>query len=106
MDISHFDFELDEVVDLIPRLTGLAAIIVLEPRSHQPDEPPAPVGGDRYEELHPVRSEPTYRVSCRLTLGGQAVQRIASFTTDTGVEIVLDRTDSARLCKSRQNRPL
>ena len=58
MDIGHFDFEMDEVVDLIPRLTDLAETIVLEPRSHQADED---------EELHPIRTEPTFRVSCKLS---------------------------------------
>jgi hypothetical protein len=93
MDISHFDFELDEVVDLIPRLTGLADTIVLEPRSHQADED---------EELHPIRTAPTFRVSSKLKLGDQAIQRMANFTTETGVEVVLDRADNVRFRKARE----
>ncbi len=93
MDISHFDFELDEVVDLIPRLTGFAETIVLEPRSHQADED---------EELHPVRTAPTFRVSSKLKLGDQAIQWMANFTTETGVEVVLDRADSVRFRKARE----
>lgn len=93
MDIGHFDFEMDEVVDLIPRLTDLAETIVLEPRSHQADED---------EELHPIRTEPTFRVSCKLKLGDQAIRQMANFTTVTGVEVVLDRTDSVRLRNARE----
>jgi hypothetical protein len=81
MDISRFDFELDELVGLIPRLTGLAQIIELEPRLHNVDEG---------EHVHGRRSEATFRIACHLSGSDQTVSRLADLAIETGVEAVLD----------------
>ena len=87
MDISRFDFELDEIVGLIPRLTGLAQIIELEPRLHGPDEG---------TEIHSLRTQPTFRISCFLSGGDQTVARLADLAAQAGVEAVLDLGRSIR----------
>jgi len=88
MDISRFDFELDEIVGLIPRLTGISQIIELEPRLHDADED---------KELHALRTEPTFRVSCQLTGRDGTVSQLADLAIETGVEAVLDFGRSVRL---------
>jgi hypothetical protein len=63
MDISRFDFELDEIVGLIPRLTALAQMIELEPRLHNADEgekAPIPVAASR-----PSGSRVIYRAAIK-----------------------------------------
>ncbi len=87
MDISRFDFELDEIVALIPRLTGLAQLIELEPRLHRADED---------QKVHGTRSEATYRISCVLAGSDQPVSRLADLAIETGVEAVLDFGRSVR----------
>ena len=86
MEITRFDFEWDEIVGLIPKLTGLAQIIELEPRLHSADE-------DR--QTHPLRTEATFRISCYLS-GDHAVNALAELTVDAGVEAVLDLGRSVR----------
>jgi hypothetical protein len=88
MDISRFDFELDEIVRLIPRLTDLAQIIELEPRLHNADED--------QEKAHSVRTEATFRISCQLAGNDQTVSRLADLEVETGVEAVLDFGRSVR----------
>jgi len=88
MDISRFDFELDEIVRLIPRLTDLAQIIELEPRLHNADED--------QEKAHSVRTEATFRISCQLAGNDQTVSRLADLSVETGVEAVLDFGRSVR----------
>jgi hypothetical protein len=87
MDISRFDFELDEIVRLIPRLADLAQIIELEPRLHNADED--------QEKVHSVRTEATFRISCQLG-NDQSVSRLADLAVETGVEAVLDFGRSVR----------
>ncbi len=87
MDISRFDFELDEIVDLIPRLSDLAQIIELEPRLHTSEES---------GQTHAPRTRETFRVSCQLTGSGQTVSRLADLAIETGVEAVLDFGRSVR----------
>jgi hypothetical protein len=98
MDISRFDFELDEIVGLIPRLTALAQMIELEPRLHNADEG---------EKAHSRRSEPTFRVSCHLSGSDQTVSRLAELATETGVEAVLDfgRTVRFRHLRAMETTP-
>jgi hypothetical protein len=88
MDISRFDFELDETVGLIPRLTGVAQIIELEPRLHN---------GDESEEVHPHRTEPTFRICCHLSGSDQTTSQWADLAIETGVEAVLDFGRTVRL---------
>ena len=88
MDISRFDFELDEIVGLIPRLTDLAQIIELEPRLHNADES---------ETVHSLRTEPTFRISCQLSGNDQTISRLAELAIEIGVEAVLDFGRSVRL---------
>jgi len=87
MDISRFDFELDEIVGLIPRLTGLAQIIELEPRLHNPYQG---------TEIHSVRTEPTFRIRCFFSERDQTVARLADLAAQAGVEAVLDLGRSVR----------
>lgn len=87
MDISRFDFELDELVALIPRLNELAQVIELEPRLH---------GEDEGDAAHPRRTEPTYRISCQLRGVDGTVRRLADIAIETGVEAVLDFGRSVR----------
>lgn len=87
MDMSRFDFELDEVVALIPRLNELAKIIELEPRLH---------GENEGTEVHPARTEPTYRISCQLRGADGTVSRLADIAIETGIEAVLDFGRSVR----------
>lgn len=87
MDISSFDFELDEIVALIPKLTGLAQIIELEPRLHNADEE---------GQTHQLRGEPTFRISCYLSGNDQAVSRLAVLAADLGAEAVVDLGRSVR----------
>ncbi|MGA3215531.1 MAG: hypothetical protein ABSD97_07565 [Acidimicrobiales bacterium] len=94
MDISRFDFELDEIVGLIPRLAGLAQIIELEPRLHE---------GDEEKSVHSLRSEPTFRLSCQLAGSDQTVSRLADLAVETGVEAVLDFGRSVRFRHIRPN---
>ncbi len=94
MDISRFDFELDEIVGLIPRLTGLAQIIELEPRLHQADED---------KGVHSHRSDPTFRISCQMRGSEQTVSRLADLQVETGVEAVLDFGRSVRFRHSGTN---
>jgi hypothetical protein len=94
MDISRFDFELDEIVGLIPRLSGLVQIIELEPRLHNADED---------KEVHSLRSEPTFRICCHLAGDDQTVSRLAALEVDAGLEAVLDFGRSVRFRHLRQN---
>jgi len=94
MDISRFDFELDEIVGLIPRLTGLAQVIELEPRLHQAEE---------NQEVHGPRTEPTFRISCVLSGSDQTISRLADLAIETGVEAVLDFGRSVRFRHLRPN---
>jgi hypothetical protein len=87
MEISRFDFELDEIVGLIPRLADLAQIIELEPRLHGPDED---------AEVHSHRAGPTFRISCQLSGNEESVSRLAALASETGVEAVLDFGRSVR----------
>jgi hypothetical protein len=94
MDISRFDFELDEIVGLIPRLAGLAEMIELEPRLPEADES---------QMAHDPRREPTYRISCQLSGVDQTVSRLADLAIETGVEAVLDFGRSVRFRHLRPN---
>ena len=94
MDISRFDFELDEIVGLIPRLTGLAQVIEIEPRLHQ---------GEEDKEVHGPRTEATFRIACVLSGSDQTVRRLADMAIETGVEGVLDFGRSVRFRHLRPN---
>jgi len=94
MDISRFDFELDEIVGLIPRLAGLAQMIELEPRPHDADED---------QQVHGSRAEPTFRISCVLSGAEQTISRLADLAIETGVEAVLDFGRSVRFRHLRPN---
>jgi hypothetical protein len=92
MEISRFDFELEEVVGLIPRLAGLAQIIELEPRLHDGDE----ANDEDQNQVHARRTEPTFRISCQLSGSEQTISRLANVAIETGVEAVLDFGRSVR----------
>lgn len=97
MDISRFDFELDEMVGLIPRLTGISQIIELEPRLHDADEL-ADVPGERDPvPVHAARTEPTYRITLQLSGRDGTISQLAELAIETGVEAVLDFGRSVRL---------
>jgi len=97
MEISRFDFELEEVVGLIPRLAGLAQMIELEPRLHDADEGDADEGDDEGQNrVHARRTEPTFRISCQLSGSEQTISRLADLAIETGVEAVLDFGRSVR----------
>ena len=61
MDISRFDFELDEIVGLIPKVAAISQIIELEPRLHSSDEVALHPGEDEAAGASPARgpSRPT-----------------------------------------------
>jgi hypothetical protein len=92
VDISRFDFDLNEVVDLISKLTGLAKIIELEPRIHYAEES---------EEIHTVHTEPTFRISCQLSGSNQLTRRLADLATEASVEAVLDHDRTVRFRRLR-----
>jgi hypothetical protein len=92
MDVSAFDFELDEVRDLLAELAELATSIELEPRLHQDDE----VDGAG-NPLHEPRSTPTFRIQIRILSGEDVIGSLHSLQTKTGLEIVLDQDRIARV---------
>ena len=94
MDIGRFDFELDEIVGLIPRLTGISQLIELEPRLHD---------GDEDGDLHGHRTEPTFRVRCHLSGNDRTISQLADMAIETGVEAVLDFGRTVRLRHLRPN---
>ncbi|MGD0084764.1 MAG: hypothetical protein ABSD78_16460 [Acidimicrobiales bacterium] len=85
MDVSSFDFSLDEVVDILSRLPGLAKIVEIEPRVH-----------DAEEETH-TGIEPTFRIRCQLLLGDKAIRQLAAIEAEAGVDTVLDHDSTVRL---------
>lgn len=88
MDISHFDFTLDELVALLPRLPGMVSTIEVEPRVHQAEEP---------EAIHPLRTDPTFRVQCRLLGGDRSIRQVATLESEAGINAVLDHDNWIRL---------
>ena len=97
MDISRFDFELDEIVGLIPKVAAISQIIELEPRLHSSDEVALHPGEDKPRALHGARTEPTYRVSLQLSGSDGTISQLADLAIETGVEAVLDFGRSVRL---------
>ena len=53
VDVSRFDFELDDLAHVLAMLPALVSSIELEPRLHGVDEP---------RELHRARAEPTFPI--------------------------------------------
>jgi hypothetical protein len=85
MDISLFDFGLEEVADLLSRLPGLAKVVEIEPRVH-----------DAEETTH-ADTDPTFRIRCHLVGGDGAIRRMAALGAEAGVEAVLDHDATVRL---------
>ncbi len=97
MDISRFDFELDEVTSLISRLASLATTVEIEPRLHELGE------RDAMGEIHPDREEPTFRIQCRLRGDDSAMSRVVTVATSMGLETALDGDGTVRFRHLRQN---
>lgn len=91
MDISSFDFGLDEVIDLLSGLPGLAKIIEIEPRLHWAEETDA--AGDTIHS----GAEPTFRIKCELAGGDKVIGRLEAFESQAAVEVVLDHDSTVRL---------
>jgi hypothetical protein len=83
MDISGFDFSLDEVVDILSELPGLAKFVEIEPRVHDAEE----------ETL--TGTEPTFRIRCQLLLGDNAIRQLSALEA-AGVGTVLDHDSTVR----------
>lgn len=92
MDISAFDFELDEVRDLLAELAEMATSIKLEPRMHGIDEVDG--GGN---PIHPPRTTPTFRIQFRIFKDADVIGSLHSLETKTGLEFVLDNDRLARV---------
>lgn len=97
MDMSRFDFEFDEIVGLIPKVTGISQVIELETRRHSADELAMVAGKAELQPLHPPRTEPTYRITLQLAGREGTIGKLADLATETGVEAVLDFGRSVRL---------
>jgi hypothetical protein len=95
MDISDFDFERDELIDLLGKLADLAVTVELEPRLHEAGERATVPEGEVL--LHPERTELTYRIRCRLHRGDGTVRRLASLESEAGIETVFDGTGNVRI---------
>jgi hypothetical protein len=94
MGLSGFDFELEEATGLIRELTALAKVIELKPRIHHAEES---------EEIHTVRTEATYRISCQLSGNDEAVRILADLEPEIGVAAVLGHGRSVRFRRSHPN---
>lgn len=94
MDISAFDFELDEVARVLSRLPELATTVEIEPRLHDLDEE---------EDVHAKRADPTFRIQCLLRGDDSALGRAVELGTELGLETVLDRDRTVRFRHLRPN---
>jgi hypothetical protein len=95
MDISVFDFEREELVDVLGELAELTAKVELEPRLHEPGERVTTAEGN--VPLHADRTAPAFRICCTLRGGDDTVRRLASLESNAGLQAVFDRTGSVRL---------
>lgn len=93
MDISVFDFSLEEMVGVLPRLSSFAEMIEIEPRLHRSDE-----------EIHDVAG-PTFRVRCHLRGGEDSIRTLAALEAETNVRVVLEHDSTVRLRHAKAAAP-